>query len=711
MALTKNSNNSSWIRVMLKANTLLISGLATLCAPVLASDKINNYQSFTGYTGLINTPNASVIEVGHIDLGYNNMLDLRGREYVDGHNFIFSAGLFDGLEVSGQIAAESMNDNLFYREGKGQLRDLSFNAKYQIPYIPKDWFTVAVGAKDVGGAANNYETYYAVASKELWDFRFSAGYAVSDRISGQMDGPFAGVEWQPFEWFALQAEHDADAFNAAAKVTVPKKWLYDIGELTLTSRFYSNTDYSEEDTSWGVNFKMPLFTKPEYEAIESAPEPVVSESDELAYFKLNANKEPVTIKDPNAHRYFESNKEMTRQAATLKHALVKDGFESVQVGFNNDKQIVVKFENSIFNRNDLDAIGLVLGRIAQYVSSESAEFNVLMSKQDIPQLSLKGQVDEYREFIVSKKHPEVIVYQGAMPLPRALTWVGLMNTSTPYFKPRVSLSPVLRNNYATELGVYDFSFAVRADVDVPLWQGAGLNLGGQVHVADSDDYEKDAPFRYYREESEFDRATLYQTFALPYGIYNQTQIGYFKDYQDYMGIQNETTWLSPEGRHKVSANVGYFDYQDFDAHKDIQVVSYQFNWVEQDITLHAEAGNYFYDDSGFKVESRFWFGDSYLAVYAQDTSVRKIGFAFSIPLTPRKDMNVSRYGQVKGNHAWRHVIDTQVGQSHNNVVFNRAYTPFNNISLDRKFLNQGRLSKAYVYANFSRLRDVYLEYK
>ncbi|WP_462146616.1 YjbH domain-containing protein [Pseudoalteromonas gelatinilytica] len=696
---------------MLKANTLLISGLATLCTPVLASDKISNYQSFTGYTGLINTPNASVIDVGHIDIGYNNMLDLRGRKYVDGHNFIFSAGLFDGLEVSGQIAAVSMNDNLFYTEGKGQLRDLSFNAKYQIPYIPKDWFTVAVGAKDIGGAANNYETYYAVASKELWDFRFSAGYAVSDRISGQMDGPFAGVEWQPFEWFALQAEHDADAFNAAAKVTIPKKWLYDIGELTLTSRFYSNTDYSEEDTSWGVNFKMPLFTKPEYEAIESAPEPVVSESDELAYFKLNANKEPVTIKDPNAHRYFESNKEMTRQAATLKHALVKDGFESVQVGFNNDKQIAVKFENSVFNRNDLDAIGLVLGRVAQYVTSEGAEFNVLMSKQDIPQLSLKGQVDEYREFIVSKKHPEVIVYQGAMPLPRALTWVGLMNTSTPYFKPRVSLSPVLRNNYATELGVYDFSFAVRADVDVPLWQGAGLNLGGQVHVADSDDYEKDAPFRYYREESEFDRATLYQTFALPYGIYNQTQIGYFKDYQDYMGIQNETTWLSPEGRHKVSANIGYFDYQDFDANKDTQVVSYQFNWVEQDITLHAEAGNYFYDDSGFKVESRFWFGDSYLAVYAQDTSVRKIGFAFSIPLTPRKDMNVSRYGQVKGNQAWRHVIDTQVGQSHNNVVFNRAYMPFNNISLDRKFLNQGRLSKAYVYANFSRLRDVYLEYK
>ena len=228
---------------------------------MLASEKINNYQSFTGYTGLINTPNASVLEKGMIDIGYNNQLDLRGNKYMDGHNFIFSAGLFDGLEVSGQIAANSMNDNMFYSEGRGQLRDLSFNAKYKLPYIPKNWLSVAVGAKDIGGASNKYETYYAVASKELWDFRFSAGYA-GDRATGQMDGPFAGIEWQPLDWFALQAEHDADAFNAAAKVTVPKKWLYDIGELTFTSRFYSSSDYAEDDIIGGLTLSYHLALAP-----------------------------------------------------------------------------------------------------------------------------------------------------------------------------------------------------------------------------------------------------------------------------------------------------------------------------------------------------------------------------------------------------------------------------------------------------------------
>ena len=243
---------------MPKFNTVFLSCAAALSLPVVADD-IKNYQSFAGYTGLINTPNAEVQSKGTADVGFNNQLDFRGRNYIDGHNFIFAAGLFEGLEVSGQISSSTMHDNMFASEGRGQIRDLSFNAKYQIPYIPKDWFSVAFGAKDIEGAANNYKTYYAVASKELWDFRLTAGVGSSDRQTGEMDGAFAGIEWQPFEWFSLLTEYDAEAVNAAARITVPKKWLYDIGELTFTSRFYSSTDFSEDkDSYWGVNFSLSL---------------------------------------------------------------------------------------------------------------------------------------------------------------------------------------------------------------------------------------------------------------------------------------------------------------------------------------------------------------------------------------------------------------------------------------------------------------------
>lgn len=707
---------------MYRIKPLFVGGLATLCLPVLAADELASFQSLNGYTGLINTPTAEVLDKGLIDFGYNNQLDLRGIKYLDGHNFIFSASLFDGFEASGLIATNSMHDNLFYSEGKGQLRDLSFNAKYQIPYIPKDWFRFAIGAKDIGGAANNYETYYAVASKELGDFRFSLGMGQSDRLSGQMDGAFAGIEWHPLDWFSLQVEHDGEAQNAAARITVPKKWLYDIGSLTLTSRFYSNSDFDENSTYWGVNFTMPFTSSVKSSDIVPAPQPLSTR-----YEAVSVGKAQRSSKNTEQHFSYSNakisnieqpylisdmtEKKVNTQVFNLKSQLAKDGFENVLVGYNMQNQIIVRFENAVFNRNDIDALGLVLGRIAQHITLADAQFSVVLAKYDIPLMSVRGSVSNYDAFIKGNATPDLNISQGGLPIPGGVTWVGLARSNSPYFKPRVTFSPALTNSYATELGVYDFSLALRADVEVPLWQGAGVSFGGQAHVANSDDFDKNAPFRRLREETGIDRAVFYQTLSLPFGLYNQTQVGFYKETYDYTGITNETTWLSETGRHKVTANLGYFEYQNYAADRDYKTLSYQYNWVEKNITLHATAGDFWSKDSGAKVESRFWFGDSYLSIFLEDTAVSKVGIAFSIPLTPRKDMDVARYGQVKGNEAWRHSVSTQIGESHNQLVFNQGTIVTSAISLDRTFLNQGRLSSDYIYANLMRLKDAYIHYK
>ena len=735
---------------MPKLNTLFLSCAAALSLPI-AADEINHYQSFAGYTGLINTPSAEVMDSGVVDMGYNNQLDFRGLKYIDGHNFIASAGLFKGFEVSGQIASNSIHDNLFYSEGRGQTRDLSFNAKYQIPYIPQDWFSVAIGMKDIGGAANNYKTLYAVASKELWDFRFSAGVGASDRATGQMDGAFAGIEWQPFKWFSLLTEYDAEAVNAAARLTIPKEWLYDIGEIPLTSRFYSSTEFSDDTSNyWGINFTLPLSDEVNYQQpIEAAPnvqthvvKPEQRQTVSLA--PKNTDVAQISSVQNNNLAQSKSNKpvaawgdyvapkvelqvrsvskaasntkqvelnELNRQAVQLKLALVNDGFENVAVAFNNNKQLFVKFENSIFNRNDIDALGLVLGRVTELVTLEGAEFSVQLNKYDLALLSVVGTVDNYREFIANNIAPDLLITQGATPEPSGLVWVGTTEVSSPYFKPRLTIAPTISNTYATEFGVFDYSVAIRADLEVPLWQGGGVILGGQVNVDNSDDYEGFGPFRYYRKETQFDRALFYQTFELPFGLYNQTQVGYIKDYYDYQGISNETAWLSDAGRHKVSVKFGSFQYQDYRGSRSYQTINYQYNWVEQDITLHAQAGDYWYADSGYKLESRFWFGDAYLSVFFEDSNAQKAGAAISIPLSPRKDMAVSQFGQVKGTEAYRHSINTQVGKSHNRLVFNQLYAPGTSVGLDKTFFNQGRLSSDYVYKYLPRLKEVYLKYR
>ncbi|TLX45085.1 hypothetical protein C1E24_20820 [Pseudoalteromonas phenolica] len=714
---------------MSKLLPLLATGLVAFSASSLAEEQLKTYRNFTGFTGLINTTNAEVLESGNVDFSYNNMLDYRGVNYVDGHNFAFSAGLFDGLEVSGFIAANSMHDNFFNTEVKKQkqIRDLSFNAKYKIPYIPRDWVSLAIGSKDIGGAANKYRTHFAVASKELWDFRFSLGAAKSDHETGMMNGAFGGIEWMPLDWFALQVEHDAEAVNAAARLTVPKEWLFDIGELTFTSRFYSNTEYSENDsTYYGVNFTMPLSSqaRKNYTEIKPAPAAVVAKNSEPADLskpiiikeRAAEPKQSVIAKADKSEAYSAQSKNkqnvsLSSQVHRLKLALIEDGFENLSIGFNETPSVVIKFENRVFNRNDLDALGLVMGRIGEFITKEHARFLIQLEKSDIGLLNIQGSVDNYRQFIAEGVSPDLDVRQGSVATPSGMMWVGNTAEQSPYFLPRVTFSPALAATYATELGVYDFSLALRADVEVPLWKGAGVNVTMQKVVANTEDFEKGDTFNGRRLKGGLDQAVFYQALELPFNIYNLTQVGMFRNYHEYYGVINETTWISPGGRHQLSANIAKFEYQDYDASRDYYLAEYQFNWSEQDITLHASMGKFWALDEGVKVESRFWFGDSYIAIYAADTAAQQVGIAFSIPLSPRKDMSVTPYGQIKGNEAWRHGVTTRVGESHNALVRGQASKMYTRVNMERTFLNQGRNSSSYVYANLARLREAYLTYK
>ncbi|NMM40082.1 YjbH domain-containing protein [Pseudoalteromonas arctica] len=704
--------------------------LATVCAltvssPLLADETMTHGIAYNGFTGLFHIPSAEVMDKGIVDIGYSNQLEIRGK-YTDGHNFTFSAGLFDGLEVTGRITSSSMHDNLFSYDSKGQIRDLSFNAKYQIPFIPKDWVSIAVGAKDVGGAANNYEAFYAVASKQWWDFRFSAGVGASDTLTGQLDGIFAGIEYQPFTWLAVLAEHDAEAFNVGARVTLPKEWLYDLATVSFNSRLYSNTKLADDNVYWGINVSMPLSDEARTNYTPVRPAPVtlkpVEKPTKIAKVTQQSNITPQPESKYKSNKKLETNSTIVENTKTdsnanqqihgLKNALVNDGFENIRVGISNSQLIIVEFENSVFNRNEIDALGLVLGRITEHFTNNDNEFVVRLSKQDIPQLQIKGRLDNYRRFINENITPDLMISNefGNQNSP-GIKWAGNESSNSPYFVPRLSFTPSLATTYATELGVYDYSLALQADLHMPLWQGAGINVTGQVNVDNSEDFEQGKIFQNSRQETGIKRAVAYQTFALPFNIYNQTQIGLFQDYFDFTGITNETVWQSPTGRHKLKAQLGYFEYKDYNTDKrDYSIYSYRYLWAEKDVSFHISGGQFWNEDSGYKVETKFWFGDANVALSYSDTNIEKVGISFSIPLTSRKDMNAGNW-QVKGAKSWKHSVSTRIGDSHNALDFDSAAILKSSIDLDSTFLNQDRMSSSYVYAHLARLKEAFETYK
>ncbi len=74
-------------------------------------------------------------------------------------------------------------------------------------------------------------------------------------------------------------------------------------------------------------------------------------------------------------------------------------------------------------------------------------------------------------------------------------------------------------------------------------------------------------------------------------------------------------------------------------------------------------------------------------------------------------MNVTRYGQLKGQAAWRTSVGTRIGNDANTLVFNEAYAPTSSITLDNTVFNKGRLNASYIYNNLARMKEAYESYK
>ena len=97
-------------------------------------------------------------------------------------------------------------------------------------------------------------------------------------------------------------------------------------------------------------------------------------------------------------------------------------------------------------------------------------------------------------------------------------------------------------------------------------------------------------------------------------------------------------------------------------------------------------------------------------MFYENTDAQKAGVALNIPLTPRKDMKVTPFGQLKGRDNWRIGLGTQVGKR-NFLVFNQAYAPSSQITLDKTMYKRGRLTSSYIYSNLARMKEAYESYK
>lgn len=685
--------------------TIITLSLAFSCG--VAANELQTLNSNQSFSGLVFNPNAQVKEYSDFGVSF-----AQGRPWLDevqGLDSIkVSFGLIEGLEAHGSIVTYDYNSNCF-KTGCGGIRDLSLSLKYQVPnFWGNENLDFALGMQDVGGAANKLMTNFAVADYTFnaLPLRISAGFGQSEeRLMGVLDGPFGGFEYQPFDFVQIVGEYDSVEFNSSIKVFTPDNLLPNDITASLSYQIYSGHE-SDGSSVWSAALSMPLIT--EY-------------SRSRDYAKNN-----MTLMD---RLVVEQNKAQQASISSLVSALKNEGFVNVQVGVSNDK-VVVAVENRRYNHNQVDGLGVALGIVsshlgqnaAQDIGAASDQFELVMLANQKPVVSVLSDANCYQSFVNGSAACDDIQFI-TRDLPERFDMVDWkterVNSGT--LDSQIVLSPMVRHGFATEYGVYDYSFAMSSNLYTYLWSGAAIDVRHILPLAESDDFEEGGYFEDSAYENEIDRAMVHQFFRLPYvDIANQVSLGLVKS--DYIGARSESAWFSQSGNHELGLEMSYFQHQDEKdkngyANPDRQtfLTRYTFSMPEWDWQFNATAGEFWKGDVGAKFTTSHWFEDievsaSYQVTKFNDTDEEQfVTVSVKLPLTPWRDMSPGVI-QVRGNEAYDFNVTTRVGNDANYLAAGQGDELVMDNSMLRRYFNRGRYGQEYFEQNKLRIRNAYLRY-
>lgn len=661
------------------------------------------------FSGLVFTPNAQVINPGDFAFSFGRGVPL-DTDIARLDSLNFSLGLFPGMEASGRIVTKTYDNNLF-TDSDGGIRDLSASFKYQIPAFWQDWgaldgLNLAVGMQDVGGAANNFDTRYAVAdySFDFLPIRLSAGYGTTKIEGSVMDGAFGGIEVQPTNFLQLVGEYDGVEYNTMVKVFTPQGILPWNMQASLGLMVSSGHEIENDHQVWQSQIVVPLAG--DYVNRETQLSNQLSLQDKLQLALDKSDSASLT---------------------GLKHALEDEGFLNVRLGTQN-KKLFVMLENRRYNHNQVDGLGVALGIISSHYSETSAselglssdEFTVVALHNQIPVVKVAASAATYRTFIRDGGNAQGLMFSTS-DMFNALDnvqWLG-DKTRSGFGRTQLIVSPGLRYAVATEYGVFDYSLGLETNTYTSLWPGAAIDLRYVTPVSDSDDYDH-GYWRNAAYESNLDRAQFHQAINLPFDL--RYQFSYGLVYTDYLGFKNDAAWYSPSGRHMLGAEVGSYSHVDdknpyglpYEDH-DIRLARYTYSQPEWGWQLDVKGGEFWAGDEGYQVTTNHWFGDvrvyaSYLESKFEDSEKEKfltLGVAF--PLTLWRDMSPN-YVQLRGIDEFNFSIQTRIDEDHNQLNQGSGGTvPFQH-GLEREYFNRGRYGSGYFENQTVRLRNAYLRW-
>jgi len=652
-------------------------GVALSLMGTLHAQSIHNAAiSFQGYTGLINIPNAQILEEGVFVFSYNNQFDehLRGydtaRQRVESEDYQFGIGLFPHFEMQGRL-----------KEQPGYVRDLSANFKYQLPHFWHLSPDIALGVQDLGSAANNYENYYIVADKDWGPVRVSLGYGYSHTAAKaqRMDGLFGGIEAWVSPSFSLMGEYDGKDTHAGIRYESEKFWYNRVKFLIAAVE-----NLSTHNSSFQYSLRL-------YPYVVDQKSNSVSLAHSLYYIRSGKEKKPLGT-------YGYQGLLQTLEGAGLLDVVIS----TREAG----RVVIIAYENSVFRRNEIDAVSHIV-KASQLLQPRPHNIILLSKKSGIV----------VKAWSVTFNDTHASVSQRYFVTDASLTSRGEVVAAGEKhnrWKTHIELSWLLKTMVGTEVGVFDYQLLLGATGKWNLWEGVDFTVRYDIPLSYSSEFDssKLGVFSYLYNKGGINSTMLHCTYAFETTPLVTTMSAGLYQYE-YLGVANQLTYLKPD--YTVALKMGYFEHQGTYEHPDKQedkkfaLAKFTYKYEPLSTHLSFQAGRYWNQDNGFDIELRRYFGDisvSLKYLYSTqnnsyswaESSNKYVGLYMEIPLDFRHSKTDWKELQIEGDRAWEHGLRSTVSRDDgtNTITPGSGVEPRFDIEHYRDMFNRDRVNPAYL---------------
>lgn len=691
--------------------------LACLLLGALAWGGASAQLAPSGFTSALNTPSADVLPTGSLGLGVaNNNPEFARRWPGVGYSgsTVLGFGALPGLELTSRLAYDGDPDcNLYDSSCRSSMRDVSINAKYQLPVkLPLDT-RLAWGFTDVGGAATQFRQTYGVMSSRWNYLEWSLGYGKPTSSLALLNGGFYSATLHLTERLRLSVEDDQRQRRYGASFVQPLGRGVDL-QATLSRKFAGPVDLQTHQLTVGVRWALGHQAQAQGATFSGAAAPFEHPAQVLQQavrYEAQLQTPPPLVSETVA-----AAPRGVNTPALLK-AFADNGFRNISLGLTDDNTQWVQAEPVGWRQSRAEALGAALASWLQTQGEPHDRLWLTLTYLRQPVISLQTTrecAERFKEGADDCAGQASLRLQSGWDKPTPVQWLA-QNAHSDWLNPRVELGLALRYNLGTEYGLTDHSAGLDTAWELPLARGLLWQGNATAPLNNSDDYGQPGGYWYAnRLQRQVQTNLLSYHHPVFKGSWLQLSQGHISPTD--VGQQANANWLSPMGRWRITGIVGHYETrqpnQSAVTHRP-QLGSLRYSVLPGFWALDVTRGQFYNGDRGTRLMSHHWFGDHRLTFYFRDTQsadqvtlprTKFAGFEITFPLGPRQAGFVGPFS-FRGRDQMGLSLETKVGAEDNYITPGYGAVPTLRHGMN-DVMDHDRTGIADLWANRYRIRAV-----